>query len=66
MTSPLDSKLVEALTRRIDEIDENAIDKMASGDLRDYGEYKFSAGYRKCLRDMKVVLNETFDEMMKE
>lgn len=65
-TTPLDSDLVKKFIERIDEEDAKAVETMASGLLRDIGEYRHAAGYRKALRDAKTLINETFEELMKE
>lgn len=62
----LESKLVTALTAKIDAEDAKAVELMSSGNLRDYGEYKYSAGYRKAFADCKTLLTETYEELMKE
>lgn len=61
----LESKLVTALTEKIDALDVRAVELMSSGNLRDYGEYKYSAGYRKAFADCKILLTETYEELMK-
>jgi hypothetical protein len=66
MTTPLDSKLVERFLTRIDEEDAKSIETMASGMLQSFDEYRFAAGYRKALRDAKTLINETFEDLMKE
>lgn len=63
---PLDHKLVKTLTEKLDAEDAKAVDTMASGLLRDYAEYQHAAGYRKALKDAKTLLNETFEDLMKE
>lgn len=62
----LESKLVTALTDKIDAEDARAVEIMSGGNLTDWGQYQRSAGYRKALADMKTLLNETYDELMKE
>lgn len=62
----LESKLVTALTEKIDAVDARSVEIMSSGNLTDFGEYKYSAGYRKALADCKTLLNETYDDLMKE
>lgn len=62
----IESKLVAALTEKIDAEDERAVQMMASGNLVDWGGYQRSAGYRKALADMKTLLNETYEDLMKE
>ncbi len=66
MTTPLDSKLVEEFTKRIKEIDERASLTMSDGNLRSFDEYRYSCGYRKAMKDALQVLNETFEDIMKE
>jgi hypothetical protein len=62
----LDTKLAERLNTKIGEEDERAVQTMASGMLQNYGEYKYSAGYRKALADCKLLIEQTLDELMKE
>ena len=62
----LESKLVTALTKRLDELDARNVELMAGGNLTDFGQYQRSAGYRKALADCKTLLNETYQELMKE
>ena len=64
--TPLDNELVKRFNDAIDAEDAKSIDTMASGTLRDIGEYRFAAGYRKALRDAKTLLNEAFEDLMKE
>lgn len=62
----LDTKLAERLNTKIDAEDERAVQTMASGMLMNYGEYKYSAGYRKALADCKLLIEQTSEELMKE
>lgn len=62
----IETKLVTRLTEKLDEVDKRAAETMASGSLQNFGEYRFSAGYRKALQDAKTLLNETFEDIMKE
>lgn len=62
----LESKLVTALTAKLDAEDARAVEIMSGGNLTDWGQYQRSAGYRKALADMKTLLTETFEELMKE
>lgn len=64
--TPLDNEFIKRLTEKLDAEDAKSVDTMASGMLRDIGEYRFSAGYRKALRDAKTLINETFEDLMKE
>lgn len=62
----IESKLVTALTEKLDAEDTKAVDIMSGGNLTDWGQYQRSAGYRKALADCKTLLNETYEELMKE
>lgn len=62
----LESKLVTKLTERLDEEDARAVEMMAGGNIVDFPAYRYSAGYRKALADCKILLTETFEELMKE
>lgn len=62
----LESKLVAALTEKIDHEDAKAVEIMSGGNLTDWGQYQRSAGYRKALADCKQLLTETFEDLMKE
>lgn len=66
MTSPLDSELVKRFIERIDDEDQRAVELLVSGTLRGFDEVNYSYGYRKALRDAKTLINETFEELMKE
>lgn len=62
----IETKLVERVNAKIDAEDERAVQTMASGLLQNYGEYKYSAGYRKGLADAKLLIEQTLEEVMKE
>lgn len=62
----IESKLVTALTEKLDAEDARAVEIMSGGNLTDWGQYQRSAGYRKALADMKTLLTETYEELMKE
>jgi hypothetical protein len=62
----LDHELVRRIVEKIDATDEKARDLMADGLLQNFGEYRHAGGYRKGLRDAKTLINETFEELMKE
>lgn len=64
--NPLDSKLIERCTAAIDAEDTKAAELMSGGLLRDMREYGHAAGYRKGLHDAKTLLNEAFEDLMKE
>lgn len=61
-----EQQLVERLIAKIDAEDARAVEIMSGGMLTDWGQYQRSAGYRKALADCKTLVNETFDELMKE
>lgn len=62
----LESKLVTALTEKLDAEDARAVEIMSAGNLTDWGQYQRSAGYRKAIADCKTLLTETYEELMKE
>lgn len=62
----LESKLVTALTEKLDAEDARAVEIMSGGNLTDWGQYQRSAGYRKAIADCKTLLTETYEELMKE
>lgn len=62
----IDSKLVERVLERLDAEDQKAIEMLTSGNLRDFAEVKYAYGYRRALADAKTILNEAYEEIMKE
>lgn len=62
----LETKLVERTKNKINDEDERARDRMASGMLQDHSSYRFEAGRRKGLADALLLLTETHEEIMKE
>lgn len=66
MTIVIETKLAERLREKFEHEDERAKELMAGGMLQDFGEYKYSAGYRKALADCKQLLAETLEDIMKE
>ncbi len=66
MTTVIETKIAERLKEKIKETDERARDTMAAGLLANFGEYRFSGGYRKGLADALVLLDEATDEIMRE
>ncbi len=66
MSAILDSKLVERVKERLDAEDAKAIELLTGGNLRDWAETKYSYGYRRALADAKTILNEAYEEIMKE
>lgn len=62
----IENKLVQSVIEKIDAEDTRAAEMMAAGMLQDFSEYRFSAGYRKALRDAKTLIEQTLEELMKE
>jgi hypothetical protein len=62
----IETKLVQRVIEKIDAEDARAVELMSSGNLTNHGEYRYSAGYRKALRDAKTLISETLEEVMKE
>lgn len=62
----LETELVKRTLDKIKDVDERATETMAAGMLQNFGEYRFSAGYRKGLADAKLLLEETHEEILKE
>lgn len=66
MTAILETKLAARLKEKLDHEDERAKELMAGGMLLSFDEYRYSAGYRKALADVKTLLAETLEDVMKE
>lgn len=66
MSDGLIPALVERLKAKFKAEDERAIEMMAAGNLVNFAEYRYSAGYRKALRDVNMLVDETLEEIMKE
>lgn len=62
----LETKLVDRVLEKLQAEDGRSVEIMSSGNLTDFGAYKYSAGYRKAIADCKILLTETLDELMKE
>lgn len=62
----IEAKLVEQTIKKIDDLDDRAKETMVAGMLQNFGEYRYSAGYRKALADCKILLNETLEDILKE
>lgn len=62
----LETKLVDRVLEKLKAEDDRAVEIMSSGNLTDWGQYQRSAGYRKALADVKTLITETYDELMKE
>lgn len=62
----IESKLVTALTSKLDEQDEHAKRMLTEGNLPDFATVKEWHGRRKALADCKALLTETFEDLMKE
>jgi hypothetical protein len=61
-----DSKLAERVNAKLDEMDEKTIEAITSGNLTDWGQYQRKVGYRKALADVKTVLTEALEDILKE
>ncbi len=61
-----ETKLFAETIKKIEELDERAKETMAAGMLQNFGEYRFSAGYRKALADCLTLFRETLEDVMKE
>jgi uncharacterized protein YoaH (UPF0181 family) len=62
----LETKLIERINKKLDDEDERAKEIMAAGLLSSFEAYKSYAARRKALHDTKQIVNETFEEIMKE
>lgn len=62
----LESKLVDRLKTQLDEEDRRAADSMAAGMIADWGQYQSLVGRRRAIADCKMLLEQTFEDLMKE
>lgn len=62
----LEMELVQRVLEKIDAEDAKAVERMSSGTLTNFGEYRHAGGYRKALRDCKTLISETLEEIMKD
>jgi len=62
----LEQKLLAQLTEKLKDVDDKAKELILSGNLQNFSEVRFSYGYRKGLADALKLLNETFEDIMKE
>jgi uncharacterized protein (DUF2164 family) len=62
----IESKLVDRLTEKLKAEDERAVEMMAGGNIVDFAAYRYSAGYRKALADCKILLDETYKDLLEE
>ena len=59
-------KLFSDTIKKIEAEDEKAKEMMCGGMLQNFGEYRYSAGYRKALADCLKLFRETLEDVMKE
>lgn len=62
----LEQKLRARLTEAIDAEDEKSKDLILGGMLQNFGEYRYACGYRKALADAKKLLEQSYEDIMKE
>lgn len=62
----IEVKFVTDLMAKIEEQDKRSIELMASGTLKDPFEYGMATGYRRAYTDFRTLINETFEDVMKE
>jgi hypothetical protein len=62
----LETKLIERINKKLDDEDGRAKEIMAAGLLSSFEAYKSYASRRKALYDAREIVNETFEEIMKE
>jgi len=62
----IESKLVERLTEKLDAQDERAKDALVDGNLSDFPSVKEWHGYRRAIAACKILLTETYEDLMKE
>lgn len=62
----LETKLRDRLREKLAVEDERAKDMILGGNLQNFSEVRFSFGYRKAIADAQKLLDESFDEIMKE
>lgn len=62
----LETKLHDRLREKLAAEDERAKEKLVSGNLTDIGDVREAYGRRKALADAQLLLDETFEDIMKE
>jgi hypothetical protein len=62
----LETKLVERVLEKIKAEDERYVERMAGGNITNFGAYQRSAGYRQALADCKMILEQTWEDLQKE
>ena len=62
----IEKRLIDMVTAKIDAEDERAKEMMAGGMLLSFDEYRYSAGYRKAFADCKTLLQQTYEDLLKE
>jgi hypothetical protein len=66
MSALHDVKLADRVAAKLDEMDHKTIEAISSGNIPDWGQYQRKVGYRKALADVRTVLFETLEDILKE
>lgn len=64
--TPLDAELVKRFNDAIKIEDAKAVEHMANGGCRDFVSYREMHSRRRALEDARKLLDEIFDDLMKE
>ena len=62
----IEKRLIDMVTAKIDAEDDRAKEMMAGGMLLSFDEYRHASGYRKALADCKTILQQTYEDLLKE
>ena len=62
----LETQLSERLREKIKELDTHAKELVTNFRLRDFTEYRYSAGYCQALSDISTLMDEILTDLQKE
>ncbi|MCA6108111.1 hypothetical protein [Bradyrhizobium cenepequi] len=62
----LDTKLAASVKAKVDALDDKTVEGMAAGNLTDWGQYQRRVGYRRAIADVRTILAECLEDVMKE
>ena len=62
----LETQLSERLRERLKQLDSEGKAHVNSFRLRDFGEYRYAAGYCQALIDVETVMTEILEDLQKE
>lgn len=54
-----------ALRKELAAIRDRAVETIVSGRAQDFSQYRYSAGYIECLKDVDIVLNQIIEDMQR-